>query len=247
MKRFYKKVTEMICFVSKNAQWCDRMEAYFENHRDVEIFFQKIQDIEKENTIFVSPSNSLVRIEGGIDYIMSRQMFPKIDKRVQRDVKKMAIVSYRGDYVLPVGSSLFVENKKNHSGIIVSPTMYNSSSIAHTKNAYISCLSALILFQQINENRRVEGKNEFERLIITSHCCGNGGMSVRNSVKQMIEAYEDFKNGRWPKRLEYEKNGEIEEYRYCLLEYEEEERKFEIDENDVKTIRFEKGYQLEDS
>ena len=236
----------MICFVSKNKEWCEGMNDFFINHLNVEVIYQKIQEIEKEDTIFVSPSNSLVRMEGGIDFIMSRQMFPKIDKKVQRYVKKMGIISRRGDFVLPVGSSLFVENKKNVSGIIVSPTMYNSSSIGHTENAYISCLSAFILFEQVNEYRKSVGKKEFERLVITSHCCGNGGMSVRNSVKQMIKAYEDFMNKNWPIRLEYENQGEIEEYRYCLLEYEEKDVKYEIDENDVKTIRFEKGYQIED-
>lgn len=232
--------------MTKNREWYERMNDFFKNDSNVEVIYQKIQEIEKEDTIFVSPSNSLVRMEGGIDFIMSRQMFPKIDKKVQRYVKKMGIISRRGDFVLPVGSSLFVEDKKSSSGIIVSPTMYNSSNIGHTENAYISCLSALILFEQVNEYRKSMGKKEFERIVITSHCCGNGGMSVRNSVKQMIKAYEDFIDKKEPIRLEYENQGEIEEYRYCLLEYEEKEVKYEIDENDVKTIRFEKGYQIED-
>lgn len=235
-----------IYFVSKNKEWCDRMNEHFSQIPNIHICNDQIQNIEKKNTIFVSPSNSLVRMEGGMDYIMSRQMFPKIDKRVQRDVKKLGIVSHQGEYILPIGSSLFVENKKNHSGIIVAPTMFCSSSIGHTQNAYISSLSAFILFQRLNEYKKNQGENEFERFVITSHCCGNGRMSVAKAVKQMIDAYKDYINGRWPEEWEYVNRGQIETYRYCLLKYEEAAIKYEIDENDVKTIRFHANSQIED-
>ena len=231
-----------ILFISKNKHWCNLITNKFEGIENIKISHSNILDIPKENHIFVTPSNSLVRMEGGIDLIMSRKIFPGIHKKVDKIVKKLGIMTLKGQHSLPVGSSLYVEHPDIlNSGLIVSPTMFCSSNVSHTQNAYISFLSSLILFNKlkgINENW------EDKILVVTSHCCGNGNMSEEESVNQFYKAYQDFQNQNYPKEIEINEIEGIERDSLCLLPYEEEEITYEIDENDIKTIKIMSQYTI---
>ncbi len=234
----------MIHFYSKNKRWCELIQSTFQHIPNITIENIDIRKLKKENSVFVSPSNSLIRMEGGIDRIISREIFPKIDKKCRKFVRSLAIV-HQTNYILPVGSSIFVDVPNENSGLILSPTMYNSSNISHTKNPYISLLSSLLLFKRMNEYKEMNGEKVYERIYITGHGCGNGGMSLQRSIDQFYQAYQDFIENKIPKELSYINCKNIPIHTFILLEYEEEIKKYEIDENEVKTIRISKDYQLE--
>lgn len=234
----------MIHFYSKNKRWCELIQNTFQNIPNITIENTDIRNLKKEDSIFVSPSNSLIRMEGGIDRIISREIFPKIDRKCRKFIKKLGIV-FQGYYILPVGSSIFIEVENENSGLIFSPTMYNSSNISHTQNSYISLLSSLVLFKRMNEYKEKKGERVFKRIYITGHGCGNGGMSLQRSINQFYQAYQDFLSNTLPPNLNYLNANQLNESYFILFEYKEEEKKYEIDENDVKTIRISKDYQLE--
>ncbi len=247
----------IIHFYSKNKKWCSLMQSTFQNHINsnssnspfniiIENTMLQRVALKKENSLFVSPTNSLLRMEGGIDRIMNLEIFPKINKSFVKLVKKLGIVNQEvHKYILPIGSSLFIEVLKENSGLIVTPTMFNSSNIAHTQNVYISLFSVLHLLTKINQFKENNYEKKFERVYITSHGCGNGGMSVNESVKQYYQAYTDFIENIRIKEIDYVNGNNIPKHMFILFEYEEKEKKDNIDENGIKTIKITNNYQIE--
>lgn len=243
----------MIYFVSKNKKWCSKIREVFEKEiweKEVSIHCMLIQDFEKqygkEKIIYVSPTNSLGRMEGGIDLIMSRQIFPNVNRKLAKMIKLLKIVGKTGQYILPIGSSLFFPEQKTSSGLITTPVMYNSSSIGHTENVYISILTTLILFQKINLYRKKEEGPQFQHLVITSHGCGNGAMNEDDSVMQIRKAYDDFHKNLKHVEVDIEL-GDINPYFFCMLSYVEKESEMQmIDQNEVKTIKIKKEYIIMD-
>ena len=262
----------MIYLVSKNKKWCNLIRQHFEKEifeKKISVHCTMIQDFVKEHgkekTVYVSPTNSLGRMEGGIDLIMSRQIFPNIHKKLAKLIKLLGIVGKTGQYILPVGSSLFFPDHKNKSGLITTPVMYNSSSIGHTENVYISILTTLILFQKINRYREKERDITFQDLVITSHGCGNGAMHEEESVRQFRQVFSDFnqfyerkyqfynlkvidEENRYPYSEELDiEIGDINPNFFCILPYQEKESEMAlIDQNEIKTIRIKKEYQITD-
>jgi hypothetical protein len=245
----------MIYFVSKNKKWCSKMREVFEkeiSNKEVCIHCMMIQDFVKEHgkdkTVYVSPTNSLGRMEGGIDLIMSRQIFPNIHRKLARLIKLLKIVGKTGQYILPIGSAIFFPDHKNKSGLITTPVMYNSSSIGHTENVYISILTTLILFQKINIYRKKEENHTFQDLVITSHGCGNGAMHEDDSVRQIRTAYDDFISKTYQKNPEIEiELSNINPNFFCILHYQEKEAEMAlIDQNEIKTIKIKSEYTIMD-
>lgn len=210
--------------------------------KEVSIHCMLIQDFEKqygkEKIIYVSPTNSLGRMEGGIDLIMSRQLFPNVNRKLAKMIKLLGIVGKTGQYILPIGSSLFFPEQKTSGGLITTPVMYNSSSIGHTENVYISILTTFILFQKINLYRKKEEGPQFQHLVITSHGCGNGAMNEDDSVMQIRKAYDDFISKTYKNHELDIELGDINPYFFCFLSYEEKEPEMAIiDQNNIKTIK----------
>lgn len=260
----------MIYLVSKNKKWCSLIREQFEKEiwdQKISVHCMMIQDFVKEHgkekSIYVSPTNSLGRMEGGIDLIMSRQIFPNIHRKLARLIKLLGIVGKTGQYILPVGSAIFFPDHANRSGLITTPVMYNSSSIGHTENVYISILTTLILFQKINRYRQKEEDITFQDLVITSHGCGNGAMSEEESVRQFRQVFSDFDQfyeKRYQSLKRYEEDdqypyseeleieiGDINPHFFCILPYQEKEAEMAlIDQNEVKTVKIIKEYTIMD-
>ncbi len=312
----------IIHFYSKNNGWCKIMRNKFKDFIDnselvydkygIKIIIEKnnlfnfIDKEYKNNSIFVSPSNSLGRMEGGIDRIIAREIFPKIDLSFWKLIRKLGIINkndenndeyvfplteprktiitqlprgarsddktislrdgvlfsdpsingskkteYFNNYpILPIGSSLFIEVDKENSGVIISPTMFCSSNVNHTNNAYISLLSSLLLFKKINEYKKNNKEKEFERIYITGHCCGNGGMSLDKSVNQFYQAFNDFIENKGlilNKEMDYISMNNIPDHMYILLDYKEEKKKENIDNENIKTIKIINTNQIKDN
>jgi hypothetical protein len=73
----------------------------------------KIQDyVPNPNkiTYYVSPANSLCFMDGGIDYALSRIIFPNIEIEVKNIVRQLGITSIVGKSYLPIGSSIIINH-----------------------------------------------------------------------------------------------------------------------------------------
>jgi O-acetyl-ADP-ribose deacetylase (regulator of RNase III) len=176
----------MIIFASLNSEWCSLMRAAFANNPSVRIVEADIRTIPQHNTVFVSPANSLGFMDGGIDLALSRDIFPRIQRRVQERIRQIGLQTALGRYYLPVGSTVYIPVPDTYSGLIVAPTMFLPHCVSETQNAYWSALAAFMTHKKCFPAAD---------LVLTSHCCGYGGMSAATSAEQMKRAYEDILAG----------------------------------------------------
>lgn len=151
----------------------------------------KIQDYipnQNKKTYYVSPANSLCFMDGGIDYALSRIIFPGIEQKVKKTVKNLNIKNILGRYYLPIGSSIIIEEANNKS-LIVAPTMLLPQNVSKTKNAYYATMSILynILINKKEDINNID-------ILFTSLCCGYGKMEEDESIEQIFNSIKDFKN-----------------------------------------------------
>jgi O-acetyl-ADP-ribose deacetylase (regulator of RNase III) len=191
----------MIIFASMNTRWCEQMWDLCRDISGVRVMEGDVRDISKENALFVSPANSLGFMDGGFDLALSRDMFPGIQRRVQDTIRSVGLQTALGRYYLPVGSAVFIPVVEEQSGLIVTPTMFLPHNVSQTQNAYWSAMAALMMHRKQCAISGVQ-----YHLVITSHCCGYGGMPVEESVQQMFQAYTDFCAGNIPPILRDDTN-----------------------------------------
>ena len=126
----------------------------------------KIEDyVPKRKTYYVSPANSLCFMDGGIDYPLSRIIFPGIEREVKRIVRENGFINLLDRSYLPIGSSIILD--KGDKALVVSPTMLLPQNVSGTKNAYYATMAVLY---NILVNRK-ENINDID-IIFTSFCCG---------------------------------------------------------------------------
>jgi O-acetyl-ADP-ribose deacetylase (regulator of RNase III) len=174
-----------IIFISLSETYTEKIQQF-----GFEAKTMKIQDyIPKDNkkTYYVSPANSLCFMDGGIDYALSRIIFPNIEGEIKNIVKQLGIKSIIGKSYLPIGSSIIL-NKSNKS-LVISPTMLLPQNVSNTKNAYYATMA--VLYNILINNK--ENINDID-IIFTSLCCGYGKMEEDESIKQIIEGIKDYVN-----------------------------------------------------
>jgi O-acetyl-ADP-ribose deacetylase (regulator of RNase III) len=143
-------------------------------------------DVEKllcDNKIdaLISPANSFGDMTGGIDKVYSK-MFPNIEKTVKGMISKLG-KNCNNRYYLPVGANISVMtgDPKCHF-MVVMPTMFLPKNIKDTNCVYNAFYGLLL--------------NYYDKQI-TLACpglgTGIGGLSPEESVKQIINAFRDFK------------------------------------------------------
>jgi O-acetyl-ADP-ribose deacetylase (regulator of RNase III) len=150
----------------------------------------KIQDYvpnPNKRTYYVSPANSLCFMDGGIDYALSRILFPNIETKVKNIVKQLGIVSIVGKYYLPIGSSVIMDTTENTS-LIISPTMLLPQNVSNTNNAYYATM-AILYNILVNREEKIENVD----ILFTSLCCGYGKMEEDESISQIMRGINDYK------------------------------------------------------
>jgi O-acetyl-ADP-ribose deacetylase (regulator of RNase III) len=182
----------IIKFISLNKDWVDYMKEYFKNTAMIIVDCSNIEEIPRENACFVSPANSLGFMDGGVDLVLSRKIMPGIEPKVKKRIEQLGIISSLGRPYLPIGSALSVLHELN-TYLIVAPTMFLPHDVRGTQNAYWSFYAALKMWRKLCSQ-----KNKKFQLIVTSHCCGVGKMSAKDSAEQMRRAYDDFIQGKGP-------------------------------------------------
>jgi O-acetyl-ADP-ribose deacetylase (regulator of RNase III) len=176
-----------IIFITLSETYADKIRQHGFDAR-----VMKIQDYQPRSTArityYVSPANSLCFMDGGIDYALSRQVFPGIEQEVKSRVRELGRETQLGRHYLPIGSSLILDRPDNKS-LVVAPTMLLPQAVPDTRNAYYATMAVLY---NILVNR---GENLADvDILMTSFCCGYGKMSEANSIQQIIDGIRDYKN-----------------------------------------------------
>lgn len=126
-------------------------------------------------------------MDRGIDYALSRIIFPNIEKEVKNIVKQLNIKSIVGKSYLPIGSSIIID--RNDKSLIISPTMLLPQNVSKTNNAYIATM-AILYNILVNKNENIDNID----VIFTSFCCGYGKMEEDECIKQIISGIKNYKN-----------------------------------------------------
>jgi len=155
-----------------------------------EAMTMKIQDYNtdpQKHTYYISPANSLCFMDGGIDYALSRIIFPNIEIEIKSIVKELGIISIVGKPYLPIGSSILLD--KGDKSLVISPTMLLPQNVSNTQNAYYATM-AILYNILINNKKNIKDVD----IIFTAFCCGYGKMSEEESIKQIIKGINDYVN-----------------------------------------------------
>ena len=126
-------------------------------------------------------------MDGGIDYALSRVIFPNIEVDVKHIVNKIGIRSIVRKSYLPIGSSIIID-KDNHKSLVISPTMLLPQNVSNTKNAYYATMAVLYNIL-VNREEKIENID----ILFTSFCCGYGKMDEDTSIQQIMDGIRDFK------------------------------------------------------
>ncbi len=169
-------------FVSLQQDWIDEIKTIFSDVENCDFTCGSVETIPQEGCAFVSPANCLGFMDGGIDYVYSRNLFPNCEHLVRKKIQELGITTFLGRPYLPIGSAFCVQVDL-HTGLICAPTMFLPHDVSITRNAYLSFLAALLVFQKVGT---------YQTLVVTSHCCGYGKMTAKESATQMRSAYDDF-------------------------------------------------------
>jgi hypothetical protein len=124
-------------------------------------------------------------MDGGIDYALSRIIFPDIEKEIKTLVRQLGITSIVGKSYLPIGSSVIID--KDSKSLVISPTMLLPQNVSTTRNAYYATMAVL---HNVLVNRK-ENIDEVD-ILLTSLCCGYGKMTEENSIQQIRDGINDY-------------------------------------------------------
>jgi len=132
---------------------------------------------------FVSPANSLGYMDGGVDYVLSRVMFPEIEKKLKNKIKELGDQTLLGRPFLQIGKALTIETQIPNVFLIAAPTMWLPQNVNCTNNAYHAMYTVL---------KEASQKPEITDIYFTGFCTGYGKIEPKIAVEQMKMAHDDF-------------------------------------------------------
>jgi O-acetyl-ADP-ribose deacetylase (regulator of RNase III) len=158
------------------------------NPFNLDFMISDIQNVNEPDCIYVSPANSFGFMDGGIDMVYSRKMFPKVETNIKRMIAKIGLDFDGRDY-LPIGCTLAVPTEyKPNQYMICAPTMMVPQNVGDTKNAYYAMYAILRLVHKLVSSAKLKIK----KVYIPGLGTGIGGMSAVDFSNQVISAINDF-------------------------------------------------------
>ena len=128
------------------------------------------------DAIYVSPANSFGFMDGGIDLVYSRMMFPKVETNIKRMIGRIGL-DFEGRDYLPIGCTLAVPTEfRANQYMICAPTMLLPQNVSETQNAYYAMYAILRLVHKLIINAKLKIK----KLYIPGLGTGIGGIEPDN-------------------------------------------------------------------
>jgi O-acetyl-ADP-ribose deacetylase (regulator of RNase III) len=171
-----------IYIISNNKNELDAFEKVGFN-----ILHCNVEDItknyfEEQTVYFVSPANSLLFMDGGIDKAYMN-MFKGIQQIVQKKLRTLGAPKTKlGRFYLPVGSGLLTRIDGTNMFLISVPTMFLPQPVNGTKNPYYAMIAILKLWPR-------DGI-----LLVPPLACGYGKIEPEISAQFMIQAINEYAN-----------------------------------------------------
>ncbi len=144
----------------------------------------------------ISPANSLGFMDGGVDYVISRVMFPGVEGALRAALAARGVRTDLGRPWLRIGEALVVPVPvpvpvpEQGAFLIAAPTMWLPQDVRGTHNAYHATYAA------IAEARRHGG---IHTLVFPGMGTGCGMLTPDEALGQMSSAARDALEGRPPR------------------------------------------------
>lgn len=170
-----------------------RLQVSKKNVVMVEATCQDIRQFKIPNCAYVSPANSFLYFDGGIDLYYGK-MFPLLQRDAQQYMLKYPY-RLKNRPILPVGSALVVPVKHkevSNNYIVATPTMTEPQVLEGEEVRYVywSVLAMLIVVHKYNTHCQADQR--IKTIIIPGMGTGCGDVSYGDSVKLILEAFADF-------------------------------------------------------
>jgi|ERR1043165_1967408 O-acetyl-ADP-ribose deacetylase (regulator of RNase III) len=174
-----------VVLVDINPRVVDAWRSVFANHPEVEIVRGSI--LHQEVDAWVTPTNALGNMDGGVDAAIKRHLGPGIEHRVQREIGQ----HHQG--MLMVGHATCVPSGVNIPRFVIStPTMVMSAEdISGTMNVALACAAA---FQAIHMQNERE-PDSIISVAMPGLGAATGCVPARTCAKLMWAGYTLFKEG----------------------------------------------------
>lgn len=150
-----------------------------------------IKDVQlAPGTAVVSPANSLGFMDGGIDYVLSRIVFPGIERTVKKAIADRGEHTKLGRLYLPIGETVIVPTHRDGVFLISAPTMWLPQPVGCTHNPYHAMYAIL---------RDASRSPHIDHVVVPGLCTGCGKMGAEEAVRLMMQAHRDFLEGKPPR------------------------------------------------
>jgi O-acetyl-ADP-ribose deacetylase (regulator of RNase III) len=186
-----------IHFVSLDKEFIEHVKDLFGEKEGIQYTVGDIQQIPRRGRAFVSPANALGFMDGGIDLVLSRKMFPGCEAKVKEMIAHIGQKSQLGRPYLRVGSALWFEVGPQ-TALISAPTMFLPHDVSETQNARLAMEAILVAGKKIAEATN----GIIHTLVVTSLCCGVGRMDAEQAAIQIRAAVRRFEIGEIPNEVE---------------------------------------------
>ena len=181
-----------------NENHVDRFYPYF--HYDNFIFtngeFQNIEDFD----CLISPGNCYGDMTGGFDLSVVLYFGDQIQDKIRKIIRdhypspeRIRNKSYKewDAGFMPIGNSVLIET--DHRYVCYTPTMETANhQIGKMPNVYMAMNSALNTIYRHNIKCRKSKERPIRKVILCPMGTGFGGLSYRESARQMKHAYDFF-------------------------------------------------------
>lgn len=171
--------------VDINPSLCEAWDEVFDGVPNVQIKNQSIFTLKAD--ALVSPANSMGYMNGGLDFLISKNLGWHVEKRLQEKIRQ----KHFGE--LLVGQAEIVEtDQENFPYLISAPTMRHPMSILHTPNIYQATKALLILIHHKSFEDGQTIKEKVQSVAIPGLGTGVGQVPAYECARQMRLAWEDI-------------------------------------------------------
>lgn len=213
-----------LCFVDRSARFLQAVEPLCAALKSAGVGVttrQEVRSVPVEGAAFVSPSNSLLWMDGGIDAVYS-DMFPGVQRALQSRVQEHAPRTAGGRWYLPVGCALllplpqgrvprasraFRAFRASRGSRRVGREMQEMQQAQQTADSAL--IAAPTMFQPTSVagtrhayhacaaavalflKARASRVIDCGTLVLPALCCGYGEMSAEVAAGQMADALQD--------------------------------------------------------
>lgn len=177
----------MYNLIDINEEVCNAWTKVFAGIKEVTIKHGSIFD--SKHDALVSPANSMGYMNGGIDFLISKNLGWHIEKRLQAIIRE----KYYGE--LLVGQAEIVEtDSEQFPFLIAAPTMRTPMTITRTPNMYLATKAILLLHKYGKFPDGSLIKDRVKSIAIPGLGTGVGQVQPMECARQMRIAWEDVQH-----------------------------------------------------